>query len=192
MEIRLVNRVEDGPKCFLHDAVSQGGDAQRALFAIVLGYVDSPDGLRLVRSALQLVDERRYPLVVRLERVPRRSVHAVGLAARSHYPFSRYVHPVVPVQQVVRLVNLWSGCSLAVFAKNLCFSAIFVGFIHPSSGLVRCVLHSSNALLRHVAGFPDRGLLRGLCPTSGIGRRLAYSGFGSMLTCKFLCATMLV
>ena len=35
MKIRLVNRGEDGPKCFLHDAVSQGGDAQRALFAIV-------------------------------------------------------------------------------------------------------------------------------------------------------------
>ena len=52
MEVRLVNRVEDGPKCFLHEAVSQGGDAQRALFAIVLGYVDSPDGLRLVRLAL--------------------------------------------------------------------------------------------------------------------------------------------
>ena len=52
MEVRLVNRVEDGPKCFLHDAVSQGGDAQRALFAVVLGYVDSPDGLRLVRFAL--------------------------------------------------------------------------------------------------------------------------------------------
>ena len=69
-------------------------------FAIVLGYVDSPDGLRLVRSALQLVDEHRHlALVVRLERNPRLAVHAVGLAARSRqYPFSRYVHPVVPAQ----------------------------------------------------------------------------------------------
>ena len=105
VEIRLVNRVEDGPKCLLHDAVSQGGDAQRALLAIVLGYVDSPDGLRFVRLALQLVDEHRHlALVVRLERNPRHAIHAVGLATRSRqYPFSRYVHPVVPVQQVVQV-----------------------------------------------------------------------------------------
>ena len=71
----------------------------------LLGYVDSPDGLRLVRSALQLVDERRHlALVVRLERKPRHAVHAVGLATRSRqYPFSRCVLPVVPVQQVVQV-----------------------------------------------------------------------------------------
>ena len=100
IKVRLVSRVEDGPKCFLHDAVSQGGDAQRALFAIVLGYVDSPDGLWLVRLALQLGEEHLHlMLVVLLERKPRLAVHAVGLAARSRqYPFSRYVHPVIPVQ----------------------------------------------------------------------------------------------
>ena len=84
VEIRLVNRVEDGPRCALHDAVSQGGYAQRALFAIVLRYVDSPDGLRRVRLALQLVDERRHlTLVVLLERYSRHAVHALGLATRS-------------------------------------------------------------------------------------------------------------
>ena len=34
------------------------------------------------------------------------------------------------------------------------------------------------APLRHVASFPDLGLLRGLCHTSDIGRRLAYSVAG--------------
>ena len=58
------------------------------------------------------------------------------------------------------------------------FSAIVVGFIHPFSGVVRFVPHSSDCPLRHAAGFPDLGLLRGLCHTSGIGRRLAYSVAG--------------
>ena len=40
------------------------------------------------------------------------------------------------------------------------------------SSLVFCT--RLTALLRHVVGFPDLGLLRGLCPVSGIGRRLAY------------------
>ena len=56
------------------------------------------------------------------------------------------------------------------------------------SSLVFCT--RLTALLRHVVGFPDLGLLRGLCPTSGIGRRLAYSGSGSLLTCKVWRATM--
>ena len=177
MEVRLVNRVEDGPKCFLHDAVPQGGDAQRALLAIVLGYVDSPDGLRFVRFALQLVDERRHlTLVVLLERLSRLAVHAVGLATRSRqYPFSRCVHPVVPVQQVVQVgepvVWMLTGrpCQEPLLFCHL--RRVHTSLLWRSS-LVFCT--RLTALLRHVAGFPGLGLLRGLCPTSGIGRRLAY------------------
>ena len=179
MEVRLVNRVEDGPKCFLHDAVSQGGDAQRALLAIVLGYVDSPDGLRLVRFALQLVDEGRHlALVVRLERIPRLAIHAVGLAARSRqYPFSRYVHPVVPVQQVVQVGEpvFW------MLTGRLCQEPLlFCHLRRVHTSLLRLsllvLLHSSNCppspcgrlsrprtttrALPHVRHWPQAGLLR--------------------------------
>ena len=40
--------------------------------------------------------------------------------------------------------------------------------------------YPSAAFLRHVAGFPDLGLLRRLCPTSSISRRLANSIAGEL------------
>ena len=61
---------------------------------------------------------------------------------------------------------------------NIGSSAIFVGFIQPFSNVMRFVPHHLTAPLRHAVGFPDLGLLRGLCHTSGIGRRLAYSVVG--------------
>ena len=137
--------------------------------------------------ALQLVDEHLHLTLV---------VLLGGTQVAFGRPRRRSGYPVVPVpfQPICASSSPsatgrtgWRTCGLPrpgpdahwpSLAKNLCFSAIFVGFIHPPdpllrlSSLVFCT--RLTAPLRHVAGFPDLGLLRGLCPTSGIGRRLAY------------------